>query len=1161
MTQEGFKRKLTAILSADVIEYSRLMRDDEEATVRDLAVHRVLITEIIQQHHGRVVDSPGDNILAEFASVVDAVNGAIKIQEEIKKSNTGIPEDRRMEFRIGVNLGDVIEEEERIYGDGVNIAARVEGLASAGGIAISGTVYEHIKDKLSLGYHYLGEQGVKNIPEPVRVYRILTEPADAGKIIVEEKTKSRRLRYATFSALALIILVAGAFVIWNIFLRVQVEPASLDKMAFPLPEKPSIAVLPFDNLSGDTGQEYIADGLTENIITGLSQIPEMFVIARNSVFTYKGKPVKVKQVSEELGIKYVLEGSVQKAGDRLRVNAQLIDALKGHHLWAERYDRELKDLFKLQDEITMNVLTAMEVKLTRGESARFYRTDSFEAWGYFVRGSSLFARFTMEDNAKARTLCERALKIDPDYAAALTLLSWTHFIEVRWGWSESPSESIKRAFEIARKSLALDETQPNVHSLLNTIYMVQRQYDKAVAEGKRAVDLAPNDALAHVLLAQTMRASGRFREAVELSEKALRLQPYYPVWYLAELGIDYYYAGKYEDAVYIIKQYLHLAENRRENGPIWMLHNAMVLNYVRLGRLEDARAHAAKLLKLFPGFSLELNHKMSFYRDPAHLQQQQKDLRNAGIPEHPPLKLPDKPSIAVLPFDNMSKDPEQEYFADGMTDDLITDLSKISGLFVIARNSTFQYKGKAVDVKKVSRELGIRYVLEGSVRKAGNKVRINAQLIDATTGGHLWAERYDGQMEDIFLLQDKITQKIVTALTVKLTSGEKENLASKGTNNIEAYDAFLKGWQHYLRYTPADCAIAIKHLKKALELDPDYGRAYAALALIYNVTPSLGKEWIKAVQANYFTGMIKSRYFLNIAMKNPSSLAYRLASKMDLRRRRHEEALLKAEKAVALNPNDADSQFALARVLIYSGSPEEGMDVAKKVMQLDPHQMADCLHLIGIANFCMGQYEAAIASFERGLKYNPSLWVRNWLAVSYWILNRKNKAKAAFEKFEKRWIEAVESELSITKLELQLSVYGNPFMDINITEKFINGIIKAGHLEPQKYYEADKKNKLTGDEIRNLLYGRTETGPIFAGGRWTIKFEKDGNALWDGYGFKDKGKWWVEDNQLCLKWEQMMGAGLTNYSDLYRNPSGTVEGKDQYIRITDFNMFAASYID
>jgi len=335
MAEEGFKRKLAAILSADVIGYSRLMRDDEEDTVRDIAAHRVLISDIVQQHNGRVVDSPGDNILAEFASVVDAVNGAIKIQEEIKKSNADTPGNRRMEFRIGINLGDVIEEKERIYGDGVNIAARVEGLATAGGIAISGTVYEHIKDKLPLGYHYLGEQDVKNIPEPVRVYQLLTESEDAGKMTGEKKSKTNKSRYISFGALGLTILIVGIFFIWNNYFPATIEPASEDKMAYPMPEKPSIAVLAFTNMSADSEQEYFSDGMSEEIITALSSVPELFVIARNSSFTYKGKPVKVQQVSEELGVRYVLEGSVRKAANKVRITAQLIDAISGRHLWAE----------------------------------------------------------------------------------------------------------------------------------------------------------------------------------------------------------------------------------------------------------------------------------------------------------------------------------------------------------------------------------------------------------------------------------------------------------------------------------------------------------------------------------------------------------------------------------------------------------------------------------------------------------------------------------------------------------------------------------------------------------------------------------------------------------------------------------------------------------
>jgi len=342
MADESFKRKLAAILSADVEGYSRLMDDDEEATVRTLTAYRTAITDLVQQFRGRVVDSPGDNILADFTSVVDAVNCAVEIQRDLAERNAELPDNRKMQFRIGVNLGDVIDEDGRIYGDGVNIAARMESLAEAGGICISGRAHDQVENKLGLEYEDLGKHQVKNIARPIQVYRVLSYPGAAAHRVVQAKTNlGRRWRKIGLSV-AVVVLVVAALGIWQFYMRrPTVEPASVEKMAFPLPEKPSIAVLPFDNMSGDPEQDYIADGFTENIITGLSQIPAMFVIARNSVFTYKGKPVKVKQVSEELGVKYVLEGSIQKVGDRLRVNAQLIDALEGHHLWAERHDRDL----------------------------------------------------------------------------------------------------------------------------------------------------------------------------------------------------------------------------------------------------------------------------------------------------------------------------------------------------------------------------------------------------------------------------------------------------------------------------------------------------------------------------------------------------------------------------------------------------------------------------------------------------------------------------------------------------------------------------------------------------------------------------------------------------------------------------------------------------
>jgi adenylate cyclase len=384
MTQEGFKRKLTAILSADVAGYSRLMADDEAATVKTLATYREVMASLIKQHRGRVVDSPGDNVLAEFPSVVDAVQCAVAVQKEFQSRNAALPENRRMEFRIGINLGDVIEEEDRIYGDGVNIAARLESLADPGGICVSKTAFDHIETKLPLGYEYLGEQEVKNIPKPVGVYKVVMEPrvTVADRIEKKKALPIWRRKAILSGGVALIVLIIAA-VIWNFYFRLPpIEPASVERMAFPLPEKPSIAVLPFVNMSGDPEQEYFSDGLSEEIITALSKTPQMFVIARNSTFSYKGKQVKVQQVAEELGVRYVLEGSVRKSEDRLRITAQLIDAITGRHLWAERYDRDLKDIFALQDEITLKILNALRLKLTDGVYASVTEkgTNNLEAY-------------------------------------------------------------------------------------------------------------------------------------------------------------------------------------------------------------------------------------------------------------------------------------------------------------------------------------------------------------------------------------------------------------------------------------------------------------------------------------------------------------------------------------------------------------------------------------------------------------------------------------------------------------------------------------------------------------------------------------------------------------------------------------------------------------
>lgn len=418
------------------------------------------------------------------------------------------------------------------------------------------------------------------------------------------------------------------------------------------------------------------------------------------------------------------------------------------------------------------------------------------------------------------------------------------------------------------------------------------------------------------------------------------------------------------------------------------------------GRDEEARATASEVLRINPKFSLEYFTKTLVYKNQADKDRYIGALRKAGLPKTPPLPLPDKPSIAVLPFVNMSGDSEQEYFVDGMTDDLITDLCKISGLFVIARNSVFQYKGKSVDVKIISRELGVRYVLEGSVRRAKDQVRINAQLIDATTGGHLWAERYDDKLSDVFSLQDKITRKIVAALAMKLTVGEAAHIAHKETNNIAAYDSFLQGWAHYLRCTPDNYGKAVSYFEKAVELDPHYGRAYAALASIY--WESFYRFWHSSLGVSWRESKERADKYLQTAMKNPTPLAYLVASKMLIGSFEHEKAITKAEQAIAVDPSDPYSYIAMAYTLIYAGRPKEALGFIKKAMRLDPHYPAFYLFVLGLAHFGMDRFEEAATSFERALSRNPENYVPMIpLAAAYAHLNREQEATDTIETLRK----------------------------------------------------------------------------------------------------------------------------------------------------------------
>mgnify|MGYP001824787420 FL=1 len=616
-------RRLTTILAADVVGYSRLMAADESWALAQLKVHRKeLIEPKIAEHHGRVVKLMGDGTLMEFGSVVDAVNFAVDVQKTMAERNADVPDERQVIYRVGINIGDIVVEDDDIYGDGVNVAARLEGLADPGGICVAHNVFDQVKNKLDISFEDMGEQDLKNIPEQVRAYRVLMGP-NTGNVRARSLLRRVGLRRPLL-AVSFTILLLGGLAGWywsGSLVQDRVGPEGVAKS--------SIAVLPFTNLNSDSGDDYFSEGITNDIIIDLSKFQNLLVIASNSVSGYRGKTVNVNDVSRKLGVRYLLKGSVLKRGEQVRISTQLVDGTTGQNLWAERYDETTDKIWSIQDKITGRIVRTLAVRISKIEQQRVLAktTDNFEAYEYTLRGQALLARQSRRENFEARKMFRRAIELDENYAAAYSGLGWTYYETVQWGWTGAPQKAVQQAYDLSQKALSLQASDISGRRLLASIYGLRRQHELALIESERLIAINPNDAGSFAQQGMALTWLGRPDGAILALERALLFDPDMKTDIFWHLGLAYYLKERYADAVAILERNIG-----RKTNPFWdyLLLSAV---YAQMGRVEEAARAAKAVRKIDPLYGRLL--RFGQFKNSSDTERVNEGLRKAGLIEDP----------------------------------------------------------------------------------------------------------------------------------------------------------------------------------------------------------------------------------------------------------------------------------------------------------------------------------------------------------------------------------------------------------------------------------------------------------------------------------------------------------------------------------------------
>ena len=829
--ENSVTRKVAAILAADAVGYTRLMADDEPATMDALDAARAVFIEHIEANQGRVVDTAGDSVLAVFETTEGAVLASVAIQERLAEISEPVPEERRMQFRIGLHLGDIREKADgTVYGDGVNVAARLEGIAEPGAIIVSDVVQGALRGHLDIGFADAGSHEVKNVAEPVRAYRVTEAGAEPSSA-----PKSRPTRFALAAAATAVVLVFGLGIWWTARApspppMVTADGTPTDDPVLAAPTGPAIAVLPFDDLSEETEQAFFALGLTEDIITGLSRFNHLRVIARNSTFQYKGQAVDVREVGKTLGVRYVLEGSVRRSGDSLRVTAQLLDARDGTHLWAENYARDLTaaDIFAVQDSIMERIVGVIGDEhgvISRAglEESRARNTENLAAYECVLRAYAYYDLITPQEHQAVRACLEEAVATDPTYSEAWGWLSHMYQDEYKFGFNPRPEaeDPLVRAIAASQNAIKADETSQIGYESLASGHYFAGDLEQFRTAAERAMSLNPNNSRTLGWLGSLAAFAGDWERGVAVTDKAVNLNPNHPTWYHATYAFHHYIEGKYEEA---------LLSAKRFNLPGFYRHHVyLTMVYGQLGRRDEAAASIAEINALYPGYAdLAAADLKSFFKDEALFAAMMEGLEKAGLFDEPDTT---QPVIAVLPFDNMSGDPEEGYFADGITEDIITRLSRFSDLKVLARTSTFQYKGEAADVRAIAEALGASHIVEGSVRRAGGRIRVSAQLLDAEEGSHLWAESFDRDYDvaSIFDIQDEITGRIVATIADVhgvIARAGAQAIRTARPESLETYECILVALDYEAAISAEKAAKARACLEQVVRTDPDYAEAW-----------------------------------------------------------------------------------------------------------------------------------------------------------------------------------------------------------------------------------------------------------------------------------------------------------------------------------------------